>query len=138
MAKAGDAGSKAVFSYVGGWGKEFSQKLGRPIKAADAEKCVGKVRRPMLGEQSVDQLLAFRIGCAAKCQGDRPQSQLEQPVAAGALQIILALGGRPRDQFDLADVETERLIGGPVLRFDGAVVGQEYPLRAAFNNGRGN
>src|SRR3546814_9546249 len=58
----------------------------------------------------------------------------EKSVAARRLQIILPLGDRPADQFDLPRVESETDIGGLALRLDGAVVGKQYPLRTAFDD----
>ena len=72
----------------------------------------------------------------ASAIGAKPQ--FEQAVAAARLQIVLPLGHRARDQFDLALVEAELLIGCARLRLDRAVIRQEYPLRATFDDGRRN
>src|SRR3546814_9926486 len=50
----------------------------------------------------------------------------------------MPLGCRATDQLDLAVVESEPLIGGARLRFDGAIVRQKDALRAAFDDGRGD
>jgi len=66
------------------------------------------------------------------------KAQLEQPVAARRLQVIVPLWGRPADQFDLAAVQSEALIGRARLRFDGPVVGEQDALRTALDDGGGN
>src|SRR3546814_20019888 len=64
--------------------------------------------------------------------------QLEQPVAAAGLQVVVALGLRRGDQLDLPRVEAEALIGLPALRLEGAVVGQEDALRTGLDQCRGD
>src|SRR3546814_13803208 len=59
---------------------------------------------------------------------------LEQSVAARRLEIILALGRRAGDQFDLPRVEPEPGISGLRLRLDRAVVRQQYALRTALDD----
>src|SRR3546814_8684516 len=65
----------------------------------------------MLGKRFVDQLLRVGIGGAAQRQRDGTERQLEQPVAAPRLKVIMPLGRRSRDKFDLAFIEPEALIG---------------------------
>ena len=96
--------------------------------------CFGKGIWTMFSENLVDPLLARGIGRTAQRQRDWPQAQLEQPVAARGLQIIMALGGRPADELDLGVVETETRIGLAALRFDGAIIGKQDALRAAFDD----
>src|SRR3546814_18500703 len=64
--------------------------------------------------------------------------QLEQPVAAAGLQVVVALGLRRGDQLDLPRVEAVALIGLPALRLEGAVVGQEDWLRTGLDTCRGD
>src|SRR3546814_2755079 len=65
---------------------------------------------------------------------DRDEAELEQSVAARRLEIILALGRRAGDQFDLPRVEPEPGISGLRLRLDRAVVRQQYALRTALDD----
>src|SRR3546814_20347486 len=64
------------------------------------------------------------------------QAQLEQPVAAARLAVVVALGHRPREDFDLAIVETEAAIDGGDLRLDRALVRQQDAGLAALDDGR--
>src|SRR3546814_13104587 len=67
---------------------------------------------------------------------DGAEPELEKPVAAPRLQVVVALRGGAGDQLDLPLVEAEALIGGPRLWLDRPVVGQEDALRAALDDGR--
>src|SRR3546814_13074619 len=69
---------------------------------------------------------------------DLAQTQLEQPVAARRLAIIVALRRCLAQYLDLAVVEAEAAVDRQYLRFERPVVGQEYPGRAAFDDRRGN
>src|SRR3546814_14791707 len=69
---------------------------------------------------------------------DLAQTQLEQPVAARRLAIIVALRRCLAQYLDLAVVEAEAAVDRQYLRFERPVVGQEYPGRAAFDDCRGN
>src|SRR5690606_22408709 len=84
------------------------------------------------GDQRIDPGLARGIGSSAQRQGNRAETEFEQAVAARGLEIIVPLGLRPADKLDLALIEAEALISGASLRFERAVIGQEYALRAAF------
>src|SRR5581483_1696600 len=103
-----------------------------PAEAGLLKEARGELRLAMFREQRVDPLLGGGVGRAAERERDRPEPKLEQPVAAPGLEVIIALGRRPRDQLDLPLVEAEALIGGARLRLDRAVVGQEDALRAAL------
>src|SRR3546814_17408469 len=61
---------------------------------------------------------------------DGAEPELEKPVAAPRLQVVVALRGGAGDQLDLPLVEAEALIGGPRLWLDRPVVGQEDALRS--------
>src|SRR3546814_19536129 len=87
----------------------------------------------MFGERRVDPGLCRGVGRSAQREGDRTKAQLEQPVAARGLQVIVPLGRRPGDQLDLAVVEAEARIDVMALRLYRAVVGQEDALRAALD-----
>jgi hypothetical protein len=114
------------------------QQGGRPGQAAFGQECCGEIAAFRIGEQPVDQPLDLRIGRADQRQRDRAQPQLEQPVAARGLQIIMPLRAGPADQLDLAAVEPEALIARPALGLDGPVIGQQDALRAALDDRRGD
>src|SRR3546814_15103169 len=61
-------------------------------------------------------------------------SDLIQPVSAARLAIIVSLRGRPAQYLELPVVEAEALIDPRDLRLGGALVGKEYPRRAAFDD----
>ena len=69
-------------------------------------------------------------------QRDLAQPQLEQPVPAPRLAVIVALGRRPAQDFDLAGVEAEPLVDGGDLRLGPALVRQEDARRTALDDGR--
>src|SRR3546814_5600770 len=52
------------------------------------------------------------------------------------LAVVVALGHRPREDFDLAIVETEAAIDGGDLRLDRALVRQQDAGLAALDDGR--
>ena len=64
------------------------------------------------------------------------EAQVRQPVAIGALAIIIALGGCAGQNFDLAVIQPKAAVDRQYLRLDGAFIGQEYPRRAAFDDRR--
>ena len=66
----------------------------------------------------------------------RTEAELEQPVAAARLAVVVALRRRPGDDLDLAVVEAETAIDRGDLRLDRALVRQEEPGRAALDDRR--
>src|SRR3546814_14103617 len=92
----------------------------------------------MLGKRFVDQLLRVGIGGAAQRQRDGTERQLEQPVPAPRLKVIMPLGRRSRDKFDLAFIEPEALIGRARLSIDLPVGGAQDTLCADFADCRDN
>src|SRR3546814_4089251 len=101
--------------------------------ATRGKKGGDEIMPAMLGKRFVDQLLRVGIGGAAQRQRDGTERQLEQPVAAPRLKVIMPLGRRSRDKFDLAFIEPAALIGRARLRLDRPVVGEQDSLRAALD-----
>ena len=62
------------------------------------------------------------------------EPQLEQPVSAPRLAIVVALGRRPGEDLDLAVVEAEAPVDRGDLRLDRPLVGQEQSRRAALDD----
>ncbi len=89
----------------------------------------------MIGQNLIDAFLGGRVRGPTQGQSDRAEPELKQPVALSGLQVIVTLGCGLGDQVDLAAIQTEPLIGLSGLRLDGPVIGQKYPLRAAFDDG---
>ena len=102
--------------------------------AGFGEEMGSEVLRTAFGQDGVDRLLRVGIGGAAQGQRDGTKPQLEQPVAAGGLQVILPLWDRPADQLDLAGIEAEPGIGGLRLWLDGTIIGQQDPLRKGLDD----
>src|SRR3546814_11213034 len=65
----------------------------------------------MLAKRFVDQFLRVGIGSAAQRQRDGTERQLEQPVSAPRLQVIMPFGCGACAQLDLQFVESDALIG---------------------------
>src|SRR3546814_18289839 len=78
-------------------GGEIGEKVGGPVEAGTDEEASGEIRLTALGDHRVDTRLGGRVGGAEKRQCDRTEAQLEEPVAARRLQVILALGRCPAD-----------------------------------------
>ena len=121
----GDVGE--VGYEVGGPGEPvFGQPLGeKPVRAAAG------VNR---GDQ---RLVLLRRGGAERQRYVR-QTQLEEPVAAAGLAVIVALGHRAREDLDLAIVEAETPIDGGDLRLDRAFVREQDAGLAALDDGGRN
>lgn len=94
----------------------------------------GKARRAVRGKQFANaDLIGFRRGCR-ESERDLAKSEVEKAVSAAGLAIIVALRSRPAQYLDLAVVEAEALVDTGYLRFERALVGQEYPGRAALDD----
>src|SRR3546814_9453383 len=74
-------------------------------------------------------LIGFGRG-GAKGECDVAETQLEQPVAAPRLAVIVTLRCCPAQDFDLAIIEAEPLIDPCDLRFGCALVGQKDARRS--------
>src|SRR3546814_6402562 len=73
-------------------GGEIGEKVGGPVEAGTDEEASGEIRLTALGDHRVDPRLGGRVGGAAKRQCDRTEAQLDEPVAARRLKVILPLG----------------------------------------------
>ena len=71
-----------------------------------------------------------------KASATSRETELEQPVAAARLAVVVALGRRSAQDLDLPVVETEAPVDRGDLRLERALVGQEQPRRAALDDGR--
>src|SRR5262249_10154498 len=69
---------------------------------------------------------------------DLAKSEFEQAIATPRLAIIIPLRRGPSEDLDLPVIEPETPVDRRDLRFDGAIVGQQDPRRAAFDDGRRN
>jgi hypothetical protein len=59
----------------------------------------------MFGDHGIDPRLRRGVRRSAQREGDGAETELEQPVAARGLEVIVAFGRGPRDQLDLPVVE---------------------------------
>ncbi len=85
-------------------------------------------------QHAVYVALVLRRGSARKRQSRRPQVEVEQAVAEAGLVVVVALGLRGGDDFDLPPVEAEALVDRANLRLGRLRVGQENPTRAALDD----
>src|SRR3546814_17214287 len=81
--------------------------------------------RSVFGYDLCDRSLVRLCRSGAQCERHVRQAELEKPVAASRLTVIVALRRCPREDLDLPVVEPEAAIDRGDLRFDGAFVGQE-------------
>src|SRR3546814_15370244 len=92
-----------------------------------AQPVRGKILRAVRLDQRRDrELVSFRRG-GGKGERDLAQTQLEQPVAARRLAIIVALLRCLAQSLDLAVVEAEAAVDRQYLWLERPLVGQEYP-----------
>ena len=92
---------------------------------------------PSPRQRSMRLVIVWRGG-AAQRQGDRPEPQLEQAVAARGLGVVVALRRRDAQDLDLTRIETEALVDRARLRLQGAIIGQEDARRAALDQRGGD
>ena len=79
----------------------------------------------MLGEHARDRGLIGLGGRGAEGERDLAKAELEQPVAAARLAVIVALRDGAREDLDLPVVEAEAAIDRRDLRLDRALVRQQ-------------
>ena len=89
-------------------------------------------------QHTVYVALVLRRGRAREGQRRRPQVEVEQAVAETGLVVVVALGLRGGDDFDLARVQPEAFVDSPDLRLGRLRVGQEDAAHAALDDGRGD
>ena len=89
----------------------------------------------MLGDGARDLGLVGLGGGGGEREADFGKAQLEQPIAAARLAVIVPLGRGPREDLDLAIVEAEAAIDRGDLRLDGSLVRQQEPGLAALDDG---
>jgi hypothetical protein len=115
-------------------GLRVGKKLDRPGQPRWRSHSAAKARAVRLDELGDAALIGLGRG-GGEGQRDLAKPQLEQAVAAPRLAVIVALGRRPAEDFDLAGVEPEPLVDGRDLRLDRALVRQEDARRAALDDG---
>src|SRR3546814_3865260 len=84
--------------------------------------------------RSVYVALVLRRGRAREGQRRRPQVEVEQAVAETGLVVVVALGPRGGDDFDLPPVEAEALVDRANLRLGRLRVRQEDADGAALDD----
>src|SRR3546814_4762700 len=85
-------------------------------------------------QQAVYVALVLRRGRAREGQRRRPQVEVEQAVAETGLVVVVALGLRGGDDFDLPPVEAEALVDRANLRLGRLRVRQEDADGAALDD----
>src|SRR3546814_6916991 len=110
--------------------------VGGPAEAAVAQPGFGEAIGAMRFDQGADrgEVAALRSGGEGK--RDRAEAEIEQPVAECRLAVVIALGRRRGDDFDLAIVEPEALVDAGDLWLEPALFSDEQPPRAALADAR--
>ena len=90
----------------------------------------------VFGDKTFDGgLVGFR-GCGAERQRHLAKAELEQPVAAPRLAVVVALRHGARQNLDLPVVKPEAPVDRGDLRLDGAFVRKKHPRWAALDDRR--
>jgi hypothetical protein len=89
----------------------------------------------MIAQQLIHHLVILGGSCRTDGERQRSQIQFKEPVALCRLGVIVLLWCGPRNDLDLARIETKAFIDVFYLRFDGAIIGQKNTRGAAFDNG---
>src|SRR5438309_535632 len=97
-----------------------------PAEPACLQEPLEKALLAGLSQQTIDQLPRSGIGRAAQRERNSSKRKIKQPVTAPRLEVVIAFGRSPRDQFDLTGVEPEPLVDIACLRLDRAIIRKEY------------
>jgi len=84
-----------------------------------AQPRAGEAGSAGLRQHAVDVALVLWCRCARKSERGRPQVEVEQAIAQARLVVVIALGLRGGDDFDLPAVEAEALVDRANLRLGG-------------------
>src|SRR3546814_11952954 len=90
------------------------------------------------GYDLCDRRLVRLCRSGAQCERHVRQAELEKPVAASRLTVIVALRRCPREDLDLPVVEPDAAIDRGDLRFDCAFVGEGKTGLATHDDGGSN
>ena len=96
----------------------------------------GEAVGAVLGERLGDGGLVGLGGGGGEGERHFGEAELEQPVAAARLAVVVALGRRAAQDLDLPVVQAEAAVDRGDLRLERPLVGQEQPGRAALDDGR--
>ena len=93
-----------------------------------AQPRAGEAGSAGLRQHALDVALVLRCGCAREGERGRPQVEVEQAVSQARLVVVVPLGLRGGDDFDLPRVQAEAFVDRANLRFGRLRVGQETRL----------
>src|SRR3546814_12363951 len=82
-------------------------QLRSPVEPGVAQEGLGELVAAMFGDNGIDPRLCGGIRRPASRQGDRAEPELESPIAARGLTVIMPLGPWRRDAANLAVCEAE-------------------------------
>src|SRR3546814_19868624 len=82
-------------------------------------------------QHAIHVALVLRCGSAGEGQRRRPQAEVEQAVSETGLVVVVALGLRGGDAFDLPPVEAEALVARATLGLGRLRGGEETAARGA-------
>src|SRR3546814_1973488 len=102
----------------------MAEQVGGPCEATVTKPGGCELLLAMGRHQFADADLVGLRGGGGKGERDVAEAQVEQPVAAARLAIIIALRGRTAQDLDLAVIEPQPLIKPRDMRLSGALVRQ--------------
>src|SRR5260370_41490103 len=112
------------------------EHVGCEIEAIQAKPRGGEAVGGVSGPCFCDGRLVCLGGRGGEGERYLGEAELEQPVAAARLAVVVAFRRRAAEGFDLPVVQAEAPVNRLDLRFERAVIGQEQSRGTAFNNGR--
>src|SRR5262245_5905526 len=110
-------------------------EIASPGDSARLKPATNKIVAAMFGQHLIYQSMVGLGGSSGEGKRDLAKTEFEQAIAAARLAIIVPLGRGTCDYLDLAIVQAKASIDCHDLRFDGAIVGKQYPRRTALNDG---
>jgi hypothetical protein len=109
--------------------------VGRPVEVPAAQPSGREATAAMGGEDFLDRGLIGLRRCGGEGERDFREPKVEQAIAAARLAVIFALRRRAAKNLDLAIIETEAPVDRRDLRLRRALIRQQNPCRAAFDDG---
>src|SRR5260370_9887154 len=113
-------------------------EVGRPGDVAGLQPAGHKIVAALFSKDLLDQRLVGFGRSRGGSERDFAKAEVEQAIAAPRLAVVVSLRGRSGEDFDLAVIKPKAPVNRHDLWFDGAIVGQQDPRRAALDDRRRN
>src|ERR1700750_2576614 len=115
----------------------MQHKIGCPRYFARLQPAGYETVAALIDQDLFDQeLVGLRGGCR-KSERNLAEAELEQPISAARLAVIVPLGGCPSENLDLTVVQPEAPVDRRDLWLDRAVIWEHNSRRTALDDGRG-